>query len=65
MGLPKTYDLSKQENLRVGVTCYENFYSNEELKDMEGNIEETEKKSLQSNISPFSMSLDGYLPMTA
>lgn len=36
------------ENLRVGVTSYENFYTNEELKNMEKHIEETEQKSLLS-----------------
>ena len=36
------------ENLRVGITTYEDFYSNEEMKEMERKIEETEKKSLES-----------------
>ena len=32
VGLSKDVDLNNIENLRVGVTTYENFYSNEELK---------------------------------
>lgn len=55
VGLPKDADLNNIENLRVGVTTYENFYSNKEMKNMESHIEETEKKSLAN----------GYLPMTA
>jgi hypothetical protein len=35
VGLSKDADLNNIENLRVGVTSYENFYSNEELKIME------------------------------
>lgn len=42
-------------NLKVGVTCYENFYTHEEMNDMEKLIEETEQKSLR----------DEFLPMTA
>lgn len=34
------------DNLRTGITCYENFYSHEEMKNMEFHIEETERKSL-------------------
>jgi len=45
-------DLSQIENLRVGVTTYENFYSHEELKNMESHIEETEKKSLSNSFMP-------------
>jgi hypothetical protein len=47
--------MTNVENLRVGITTYENFYSNEEMKNMERHIEETEQKSLK----------DGFLPMTA
>jgi hypothetical protein len=47
--------LSDVENLRVGVTTFENFYNDEEMINMERKIEETEKKSL----------LNSYLPMTA
>jgi hypothetical protein len=46
IGLPKDTDMKNVENLRVGVTTYENFYSNEEMKNMEIQIEETEQKSL-------------------
>lgn len=46
VGFSKDVDLSKIENLRVGVTTYENFYSHEEMKQMEQHIEETEQKSL-------------------
>lgn len=55
VGLPKAKSLTNFEDLRVGVTTYENFYSNEEMKNIEGCIEETEHKSLQNS----------YLPMTA
>lgn len=55
VGLPKDYDVTNIENLRVGVTSYFNFYSNEELKNMEKCIEDTEKRSLENT----------YLPMTA
>ena len=43
------------ENLRVGITTYDTFYDDKEMKNMERQIEETEKKSLQNS----------YLPMTA
>lgn len=55
VGLPKNADLSNIDNLRVGVTTFENFYSNEEMVNMERKIEDTERKSL----------LNSYLPMTA
>ena len=42
-------------NLKVGVTSYENFYSPEEMDNMEKLIEETEEMSLR----------DEFLPMTA
>ncbi len=32
-------------DFRVGVTCYHNFFSHEELKEIENNCYETEKKS--------------------
>jgi hypothetical protein len=48
-------DLGLVENLRVGVTTYQSFYSHEELLNMERCIEDTEKKSLENT----------YLPMTA
>ena len=35
VGLSKTAEINDIENLRVGITTYENFYSNEELKNME------------------------------
>lgn len=46
VGLPKDADMTNIENMRVGITTYENFYSNEELKNMERHVEETEQKSL-------------------
>jgi hypothetical protein len=55
VGLSRETDLNDIENLRVGVTTYEDFYSNEEMKNMERCIEETEKSSLMNT----------YLPMTA
>jgi len=51
----KDLDLTKQENLRVGVTTYSNFYSDAEIKEMERMIEHTEQLSLEER----------YLPMTA
>ena len=46
---------SKAEVMRVGVITYENFYTEEEMRNMEIHIEETEKKSLSNR----------FLPMTA
>ncbi len=48
MGLKKGTDLSDFENLRVGAHTFENFYTNEEMKEMEKYIEETEAKALKS-----------------
>ena len=42
-------------NYPVGVTTYENFYSHQELCEIESNIEQTEKKCKQR----------AFLPMTA
>lgn len=47
--------MSLIENLKIGVTCYENFFSSEDLNKIERNVEITEYKSLK----------DSYLPMTA
>ena len=47
--------MSLIENLKIGVTCYENFFSPEELNKIERNVEITEEKSMK----------DSYLPMTA
>ena len=55
MGIPKDEIITDVERLRVGVTTYENFYTHEEMKNMERMIEETEKKSIAN----------AYLPMTA
>lgn len=55
LGLKADADMTKIENLKVGVTCYENFYTHEEMNDMEKLIEQTEKQSLD----------DKFLPMTA
>ena len=55
LGLPSHTDMSLIENLKIGVTCYENFFTREELNNIEKNIEITEDKSLK----------DGFLPMTA
>lgn len=46
VGLPKDADMNDIENLRVGITTYENFYTDEEMKNMEKCIEDTEKKSV-------------------
>ena len=42
-------------NLKIGVTCYENFFRDEELDDIEDHVEQTERRSLNNE----------YLPMTA
>jgi hypothetical protein len=55
VGLPKDTDLNNPENLRVGVTTYENFYSDNDMRHMEKCIETTEKSSLDNM----------FLPMTA
>jgi len=55
VGIPKDEVITNVERFRVGVTSYENFYTHEEMKNMEHMIEETEKKSLAN----------AYLPMTA
>ena len=55
LSLPKGADMKDIENLKVGITCYENFYTHEEMDEMEKLIMKTEKQSLE----------DGFLPMTA
>ena len=35
MGLPPHADMTKIENLKIGVTCYENFFTNKELNEIE------------------------------
>lgn len=42
VGLHKDADITDIKNLRVGVTTFENFYSNEEMKEMEERIMDTE-----------------------
>ena len=34
--------MTKKDNLMVGVTCFENFYTNEEMDELESEVEETE-----------------------
>lgn len=46
--MSKDQEIQSLEELRVGVTTYENFYTDKEMKEMEHMIEETEKKSLAS-----------------
>lgn len=55
LGLTHDADMTDIENLKIGVTCYENLFSSKELDEMEREVEKTEAKSLQDN----------YLPMTA
>mmetsp|Transcript_33206 Transcript_33206/g.50897 ORF Transcript_33206/g.50897 Transcript_33206/m.50897 type:complete len:229 (-) Transcript_33206:565-1251(-) len=55
LGLSASADMTDPENLMVGATTYENFYTHEEMDEMENLIEKTEQISLK----------DGYLPMTA
>ena len=38
LGLPSHADMSLIENLKIGVTCYENFFSKDELDNIEKNI---------------------------
>ena len=42
-------------NLKIGVTSYENFFSHDQLNDIEEHVLGTEERSLN----------DEYLPMTA
>jgi hypothetical protein len=55
MGYNSKTDMKYINNLKVGVTCYENFYSHKEMDEMEKLIEQTEEQSLR----------DEFLPMTA
>ena len=55
VGLGSDADMKNVNNLRVGVTTYENFFTQAEMDDLEKNIEITEKKSLN----------DAFLPMTS
>ena len=55
MGYTSKTDMKDINNLKVGVTCYENFYSHKEMDEMEKLIEQTEQSSLR----------DEFLPMTA
>lgn len=55
LGLNDKANMSDLENLKVGVTCYENFFTNAEMNNMENQVEETEQKSIR----------DEFLPMTA
>jgi len=55
MGLNKSSNMKDINNLKVGVTSYDNFFTHQELDELEKNIENTEAKSLN----------DGFLPMTA
>ena len=52
VGLPPDADMSKKENLMVGVTCYENFYTHEEMDELESEICETEQLSLRDCYLP-------------
>mmetsp|Transcript_43389 Transcript_43389/g.41835 ORF Transcript_43389/g.41835 Transcript_43389/m.41835 type:complete len:113 (+) Transcript_43389:2303-2641(+) len=55
VGIQNREDPDDIENFRVGCHTYENFYSHEQMKELESYIEETEKKSFHNS----------YLPMTA
>lgn len=55
MGYTSKTDMKNIENLKVGCTAYTNFFTHEEMDQMERLIEETEEKSLK----------DEFLPMTA
>ena len=46
LGYGQDTDMKDVNNLKVGVTCYENFFSPEELNSIESQIEETENRSL-------------------
>ena len=35
LNLSKNSDMQKIENLKIGITCYENFFSNKELSEIE------------------------------
>ena len=53
--LKKPKEARNYRNFPIGVTCYENFFSNEELADIEQEIEKTEA----------ACSDGAFLPMTA
>jgi len=55
LGMKNNVDMKDINNLKVGVTCYENFYTTQEMDEMEKLIEQTEEQSLK----------DEFLPMTA
>jgi hypothetical protein len=55
MGYKDSTDMKDIQNLKVGVTCYENFYTPKEMDQMEDLIMETEQRSFK----------DEFLPMTA
>ena len=55
MGLSKTCDMKDVNNLKIGLTAYDNFFTHKELDDIEKNVENTEAKSFD----------DHFLPMTA
>ena len=55
LGLKADADMTDINNLKVGVTCYENFYTSKEMDEIEDLIEKTEERSCK----------DVYLPMTA
>ena len=43
LGLHPNTDMKNIENLKIGVTCYENFWSPKELDKIEKMVEKTEK----------------------
>ena len=42
MGYNSSTDMKDISNLKVGVTCYENFYTHAQMNEMEKLVEETE-----------------------
>ena len=48
-GLSKNFEINESSKLRVGVTCFENYFTNEEMIEMEKNIQITEQRSLRGN----------------
>ena len=41
-GLDQNSDMKDKNNLKIGVTCYENFFTDQELNEIEKLVEKTE-----------------------
>ena len=52
LGLADDADMTDINNLKIGVTCFENFYTHEQMEEMEKLIEQTEERSLKEQFLP-------------